>query len=125
MEQEGAALRQRQLLEAVQQLLAGAAPERELLALRCGTGRRRPVLPRRGVGLPRLVAFALEGIDRDLAAAFAQEVDDAVMGEREEPGAECGPLRLPAIARVDDAQPGVLEDLVGLRRQRARRAGAG
>ena len=75
VEQEGAALRQRQLLEAVEQLLAGAAPERELVALRRGRGRRRPVLPRRGVGLPRLVAVALEGIDRDLAAAAPQQVD--------------------------------------------------
>ena len=75
MEQEGAALRQRQLLEAVQQLLAGAAPERELVALRRGAGRRRPVLPGRGVGLPRLVAVALERVDRDLAAAPAQQVD--------------------------------------------------
>jgi hypothetical protein len=40
------------------------------------------------------------------------------MGEREQPGTKGGALRLPALARVDDAQPRVLEHLVGLCRQR-------
>ena len=41
-----------------------------------------------------------------------------MMGEREQPGAKGRALRLPALARIDDAQPGVLEHLVGLRRER-------
>jgi hypothetical protein len=57
------------------------------------------------------------GAQRHLAAAAAQQVDDAVVRQREQPGAKARALRLPAFSGVHHAQPGVLEHLVGLRGQ--------
>src|SRR4029450_10074883 len=112
------ALRQRQLLEAEQQLLAGPPPEREVLALRRSRGGGGAALPPPGLRLPRLAALVLERVDRHLATAPAQQVDHPVMRKGEEPGAEGRALRRRARALVPALGPGVLDPLVGLGRER-------
>jgi hypothetical protein len=56
-------------------------------------------------------------VERHLAPAHAQAVHGQVVRDREGPGAPGGALRREALARRDDPHPGVLEHLVGLRRE--------
>ena len=110
VQQERGLLRHRQLLQALEQLGTGTAPEHHLVDR---IFRARPGRPRRPFGHERLDVVALG--QRHLATRAPQHVDRAVVRQREQPGAKGRTLRHVSILGVDHAQPRVLEHLVGLR----------